>query len=143
MNTLELFWQVDTTQSERGLPAPRLQVLIDGRLLTDIISEFEIQHGYAPFNDAFLLPDDVAWYSRESWQRSSVSGAARVVLLGCTCGDVDCSNFYADTYCQNGWIHWHFGGWPERDYKLLGKYWFEQQAYQQQVNAVMQRFTSS
>ncbi len=127
LNTLELRWSEDS----------RLQVLIDGRLLTDRVRQFELSQGYYPFKDDFLLPEDVDWYSRNSWLRSASGEPARLILLGCTCGDVDCSYLYADTLTQNGWILWRFGGWHEWDYKALGSFWFEQSLYQQQVERVL------
>ncbi|MYM62673.1 hypothetical protein [Pseudomaricurvus sp. HS19] len=136
MNSLRLQWQTGPESKPRNEGKPRLQVLINDQPLTDLVSDFEVTQGYSHFGDEFLLPEDVQWYSLDSWQQSSEPGKRRIVLLGCSCGDVDCSTFYADTFCQDGWIHWQFGGWPERDYSAFPTFWFEQEAYKQQVEII-------
>ncbi|MBO6752788.1 MULTISPECIES: hypothetical protein [Spongiibacter] len=84
----------------------------------------------------FLPHSDVAWYSLESWRQSAEDGQSRrIILLGCTCGDVDCAQLWADTRCFNGWVHWRLGGWPDSEerYAELSRWVFEQQAYQAQL----------
>ncbi|MEL0167217.1 MAG: hypothetical protein VW877_03735 [Pseudomonadaceae bacterium] len=126
MNTLQLRWQALAGKT-------RLEIGIDGQLLTTLVRQFELAQGYFPFGDTFLCTEEVDWCARPAWQRSADGHPARLVLLGCGCGDVDCSQLYAEVREHGGWVQWVMGGWPERDYRGLGPYWFELTAYRQAV----------
>ena len=136
MNTLQLRWHGLADQA-RNAEDKHLQVLIDGQPLTALVRQFELAQGYLPFDDTFLLADDVAWYARSAWQRSAEGRPARLVLLGCGCGDVDRSQLYADVREHRGWVQWTMGGWPERDYRSLGPFWFELTDYRQAVLGIL------
>lgn len=130
VNTLQLRWQELAGHK-------RLEVLIDDQPLTELVRQFELAQGYFPFGDTFLRVDDVDWYSRSAWQRSADGHPACLVLLGCGCGDVDCSHLYAEVREQSGWVQWTMGGSLERDYRGLGPFWFDLEAYRRAVFEVL------
>ncbi|UJJ32961.1 hypothetical protein [Halopseudomonas maritima] len=136
MNSLTLCWQAGGQDAEAS--GRRLQVLVDDQPLTAWVRDYELACDYHPFAEDFLLAADVDWYSLTSWQRSAQGQAARLILLGCRCGDVDCSQLYADTQLCGDWVLWRIGGWPQRDYRGLGPFWFEWQAYRQQVQGALE-----
>ncbi len=134
MNVDQLALNWETEQAKKGQVAKtRLCVTINGRRLTDLVADYEKQQQFSPFNDVFLHQADVQYYSQANWLQSLKEGKASIILLGCSCGQVECSFFTADVFNRDGWVFWRFGGWPERDYSEMQTYWFELSAYQRTV----------
>lgn len=136
VDQLTLNWE--TEQTKKGQEAKtRLCVMINGRRLTDLVADYEQQQQFSPFNDVFLNQADVQFYSQANWLQSLKEGKASIILLGCGCGQVECSFFYADVFNRDGWVFWRFGGWPERDYAEMQTYWFELSTYQNAIHEAL------
>ncbi|QYK06047.1 hypothetical protein [Shewanella zhangzhouensis] len=132
MDQLALTWELEETK-HRQKSKLRLGVNINGVRLTEIISQFEQQQGIAEFNDVFLHESDVQEYSLFNWLKSLEEGDVRIILLGCSCGQVECSFFYANVCNRDGWVYWQFDGWPKRDYSEFPSFWFNASEYQQVI----------
>ncbi|WIO75392.1 hypothetical protein QP938_05670 [Porticoccaceae bacterium LTM1] len=138
MNNLSLQWQTEMEPGSRNLGKPILHISINDTPLMTMVHDFESTSGYSHFNDTYLPAEDVQYYSVDGWRKSTEPGKSHIILLGCTCGDVDCSHFYVETFCQDGWIHWRFKDSSTRDFSGMPTLWFEQYAYRRQVETALE-----
>ncbi|WP_421419768.1 hypothetical protein ACN9JF_08060 [Pseudoalteromonas lipolytica] len=135
MDRLELKWELEDCKKGKNV-VRRLCVIINGVPLNKIMLSFEEQQSFTHFGDVFLNQKDVKEYSQDAWLQSIQSGKCHILLLGCDCGHVECSFFYADVYNQDGWVYWKFGGFPERDYSEFPFYWFDLRDYQKSIDMI-------
>lgn len=138
MNNLCLQWHIDTKTGIRNTDKSTLHIKINGTSLTSIVHNLENANNYAHFDNTYLSADNVRYHSASGWRKSCEPGKSHIILLGCSCGDVDCSQLYVDTFCQDGWVHWRFDDWSTRNFSAMPTFWFEQNTYRQQVDAALE-----
>lgn len=142
MDKLTLEWTVEKLKYKQ-LSSPRLSIFVNDISLCDVVSNFERSNHLTAFDDAFLKESDVLEYSLASWIKSTTEGEVRITLLGCDCGQVECSNVYATACNRDGWVYWQFGGWPRTEYSAMPTFWFNAEQYTLAVGSAFTKYATS
>jgi hypothetical protein len=123
-----------------------LAPVVDGRPLTELVTEFESRQGYSPSGRyAGLVPDhfrfgDLPRYflgqEDEQWPRPGYAW-----LLGCDCGEVGCWPLEARIIAGAETVTWTGFAQPHRrarDYRGFGEFVFDRESYEHAVREAVE-----
>jgi hypothetical protein len=124
-----------------------LTPFIDGRSFVSLVTEFEVGHGWedAGIHEGMVLSRlDFEHLPRHPVQGRSPYGhpSRGTVLLGCTCGVIDCGPLYGRVLASEGQIRWLEFENPvaddlDWDYSELGPFVFDSAQFEQAITDAM------
>jgi hypothetical protein len=124
--------------------------VIDGVSLTNLVTDFERQHGFEPSGGyGGLIPEYFEYGSLDRYLFSQPEGnlwrAQKQYLLGCSCGEVGCWPLEARIDCLDSEVIWNSFSQPfrpDRDYSKFGPFTFDLEQYKAVVKQLSARFSS-
>ena len=138
MDRLGLSWQTHRKRSRKNQPLRYLEVAINNKPLTNIIADYDAQHGLETFDDDFILDSDFADVSKQAWSISCHDDTS-IILLACSCGHWECSHLAVKSIQVANTVYWQFVfNQPHlKPYSQLPDYWFDANQYRQTVGRIL------
>jgi hypothetical protein len=124
--------------------------LVDGRELTDLITEFEAERGWEPAGGyGPLIPAHFNFGDLKSYfvglNEHQWPGSGQAWLLGCECGEVGCWPLEARVHIDSRTVTWTDFAQPfrrERDYTGFGPFTFDRAQYEKSVEAAVEALSN-
>jgi hypothetical protein len=123
---------------------------IDGRVLSDLVEEFETRQGFDPAGGYGGLVFDFFPYGplgKYFHGQSDDSESGRgIYVLGCACGEVGCWPLKCRVTADDKIVTWHTISQPHRparDYSAFGPFLFEAAQYANAVATLQARISGT
>jgi hypothetical protein len=137
MDTLGLNWAIRYRDKKKKHPIRCLSIEINGVPLTDIIATYEADHQLTPISDSYIADYDLEKAGVRFQWISSTKEDSYIMLLGCSCGQLECSHLGVNSITRENWVYWRFDISQAhlQKYADLPEFWFDKGEYRKQVSS--------